>query len=215
MFTGIIQEFGTVAAFSNARLTVSFGKNLPEIKIGDSIAINGVCLTVSKIKRNLLEFDVSSETIKKTTLKILKLNDKVNLEPALSLSGRLGGHMVSGHVDGVGEIRKKISVDNKGFELFLSLPSALLKYLVPKGSIAIDGVSLTVVDIIDDLVLIAVVPLTAQQTNLGLKKVGDLVNVEVDMLSKYVEKQLNKIQSGISEETLTRAGFMPLGWIEN
>ena len=161
-----------------------------------------------------MEFDVSAETLKKSTLKALRKSEKVNLEPALTLSGKLGGHMVSGHVDGVGEIRKKVTA-GKGIELHLSIPSDLLHYLVAKGSVSIDGISLTVADIRDDLIVIAVVPHTVNTTNLGNKKIGDLVNIEVDLLSKYIERHLNQTQTSISEETLTRAGFMPMGWIEN
>ncbi len=214
MFTGIIQDLGIIQSFQNERLIVAAGQNIKDVKLGDSIAVNGICLTVVKIRKNILEFDVSAETLKKSTFKTLKKGEKVNLEPALTLSGKLGGHMVSGHVDGVGEIRKKIAA-GKGFELYLSIPSDLLRYLAIKGSITMDGISLTVADIRDDLVVISIVPHTAATTNLGNKKVGDLVNIEVDLLSKYIERHLNQTQTSISEDTLTRAGFMPMGWIEN
>lgn len=122
--------------------------------------------------------------------------------------------MVTGHVDGVGEIRNIVKSGN-GFDLYVSIPSELLCYLVPKGSIALDGVSLTVADFRQGLVVIAVIPLTAKATTLGSRKIGDKVNIEVDILSKYIEKHLAKGTAGISEEMLTRVGLMPMGWIEN
>ena len=220
MFTGIIEEFGVVAAFSrnssSGKLTIAVGKELSTAKVGDSIAINGVCLTVTNLRRRALDFDVSLESLKRSNLGSLKVGDKVNLERALLTTGRLGGHLVTGHIDGVGEIRKKIIFDNKGFELHVSIPSDLLKYVVPKGSICLDGVSLTVADIRNSLLVIAVVPHTGRSTIFGSKGVGDQINIEVDILSKYIEKHLAKAQpAGITDDMLDRAGFFPMGWIEN
>lgn len=218
MFTGIIEEQGVVTSFipssHNAKLIVACGKKINDLKVSDSLSVNGVCLTVSKIRRNFAEFDLSSETIKRTNFMDLKIGDKVNLERALMPSTRMGGHIVSGHIDGMAEIREKFP-QNKGFELSLSLPSDLLRYLVPKGSIAIDGISLTIADIRDDLVVISVIPVTATETSLANKKVGDRVNVEVDMLSKYVERHLQAATEPIPNDVVTRVGFMPMGWIEN
>ncbi len=219
MFTGIIEELGIVTSFirgtSAAKLTVSVGKVLSTAQVGDSVAVNGVCLTVTAIRRNFLEFDASPETLKKTALTELKIGDRVNLERALLFSARLGGHLVNGHVDGVAEIRHKISLE-RALEFHLSLPSELLRYLVPKGSIAIDGVSLTVADLRDGLVIITVIPHSAQHTTLGSKSVGDRVNVEVDILSKYIERHLQgEMKPGITEETMMKVGFLPMGWIDN
>ncbi|MBN2057668.1 MAG: riboflavin synthase [Candidatus Saganbacteria bacterium] len=219
MFTGIIEELGIVTSIirgsSAGKLTLSVSRNLAAAKVGDSIAVNGVCLTVANIRRNFLEFDLSSETMKRSTFSETKIGDKVNLERALPMTGRLGGHIVSGHVDGMGEIRKKLA-KGKGFELYLSLPSELLRYLVPKGSITIDGISLTVADLRGGLALISLIPQTASATTLGWKNVGDRVNVEVDILSKYIERHLKgELSKGMTEEVLTKGGYLPMGWIEN
>lgn len=219
MFTGIIEELGIVTSFirgsSTAKLTVSVSKNFEPVKAGESIAVNGSCLTVTGIRRSFLEFDVSPETLKVSALGEVKIGDRVNLERALMLAARLGGHLVTGHVDGVGEIRKKIILE-RGFELHLSIPSELLCYLVPKGSIALDGVSLTVADLREALLVVTVIPHTVNQTNLDAKSVGDRVNLEVDILSKYIEKHLRgDLKPGVTEETMMRAGFLPMGWIDN
>jgi riboflavin synthase len=215
MFTGIIEEKGIVTSIIRAshsgKLTLSVSRVLAESKIGDSLAVNGVCLTVADIRRNFLEFDFSAETLKKTALMDVRVGDKANLERALPLSGRLGGHMVTGHVDGLGEVRKKAG----NLELHVSIPSELLIYLVPKGSIALDGVSLTVTDLRDALMVVTIVPHTARSTTLGEKNVGDRVNIEVDILSKYIEKHLKGETRGITEDTLLRVGYLPMGWIEN
>ncbi|MFH1826271.1 MAG: riboflavin synthase [bacterium] len=219
MFTGIIEELGVVTSLvrsaSSGKLVISVNQEISQSKIGDSIGVNGVCLTITGIRRNLLEFDISFETIKRTALQDLKIGARVNLERALRLADRLGGHIVNGHVDGVAEIRKIIKA-GKGFDLYLSLPSELIRYIVPKASVAIDGVSLTVADMRDGLVMIAVIPHTVATTTLGERRIGDRVNIEVDVLSKYIEQHLKgEVKKGISEETMTRVGFMPMGWIEN
>ncbi len=219
MFTGIIEELGVVTSFIRSsragRLTVSAGKNLGETRVGDSIAVSGVCLTAIAVRRNFIDFDISAETLKKTKFSDLRIGDKVNLERALPVNGRLGGHMVMGHVDGVGEIRNKVD-SAKGFELQVSIPSDLLRYLVPKGSISVDGVSLTIADLRSGLLVVSVVPHTAKATTLGERNIGDRVNIEVDVLSKYIEKHLKgEMGKGITEDTLTRVGFFPMGWIDN
>ncbi len=218
MFTGIIEELGIVASFirgaQSAKLTISVSKNFAATKVGESIAVNGACLTVTNIKRNLFEFDISPETVKRTTLNELKIGDKVNLERAIPVAGRLGGHLVSGHVDGVGEIKRKVS-QGKGLEMYVSLPSDLIRYLVPKGSVTLDGISLTVAGIQRGLLVVSVVPHTARSTTLALKTMGDKLNIEVDILSKYIERHLKGQMKGLTEDTLTQAGYLPMGWIEN
>jgi riboflavin synthase len=144
----------------------------------------------------------------------LRISDQANLERALPVAGRLGGHLVSGHIDGVGEIRKKVPQD-KGLELYLSLPSDLLRYLVPKGSIAIDGISLTVADLRNDLLVVSVIPQTARTTTLAFRAIGDKVNIEVDLLSKYIEKHLQRQSGGVGDEMLSRMGYLPMGWTDN
>ena len=196
-------------------MTISAGKNLGETKVGDSIAVNGACLTAAAIRRNFVEFDVSAETLKRSNLSELRIGDRVNLERALPVHGRLGGHMGMGHVDGVGEVRRRVD-SGKGFELQVSIPSDLLRYLVPKGSISLEGVSLTIADLRNGLLVVSVVPHTAKATTLGEKNVGDRVNIEVDVLSKYIEKHLKgEMGKGITEDALTRVGFFPMGWIDN
>lgn len=218
MFTGIIEQVGIAAALvrgsQSERLAISAGKIFEDLKVGDSISVNGVCLTATHVRRNFAEFDLSLETLKKTTLGELRIGDKVNLERALPLSGRLGGHLVMGHIDGVGEIKDKV-VSGEGFDLYLSIPSEILCYLVPKGSIAVDGVSLTVADFRDGLLRISIVPHTAKATTLGERNIGDKVNVEVDLLSKYIERHLRGEPKGITEETMVRMGILPMGWTDN
>ena len=165
-------------------------------------------------RRGFAEFDLSAESLKRTTLGELRIGSKVNLERALMLSSRLGGHLVTGHIDGVGEIRSKIA-RAEGVELQLSVPSDLLQYLVVKGSLALDGISLTVADFRDGLVVLSIVPQTLKATNLGQRNVGDRLNIEVDLLSKYIEKHLRGEPKGITDETMMRVGFLPMGWSDN
>ncbi|OGB89181.1 riboflavin synthase subunit alpha [candidate division WOR-1 bacterium RIFCSPHIGHO2_01_FULL_53_15] len=218
MFTGLIEQVGVVASLIRgqqaAKLMVAAPKIFDDLKFGDSIAVNGACLTVTHERRGFAEFDLSAETLKKTTLGDLRISDKVNLERALPVAGRLGGHLVTGHIDGVGEIRAKIA-RVEGVDLQLSVPSELLRYIVIKGPIAVEGLSLTVADIRDGLVTIAVIPQTVKATNLGERSVGDRVNLEVDLLSKYIEKHLRGEPKGITDETMMRVGFLPMGWIDN
>jgi riboflavin synthase len=218
MFTGIVEQVGIVVSFirgsQTAKLAVSAAKIFDDVKTGDSISINGVCLTVTAVRRSFAEFDISSETLKRSGLSELKIGEKVNLERALPLSGRLGGHLVSGHIDGVGEIKSKV-VSGEGFDLYLSIPSEILRYLVPQGSIAIDGVSLTVADFRDGLLRVSVIPQTVRSTTLSLKNVGEKINVEVDLISKYIERHLKGEPKGISEEVMMRMGILPMGWTDN
>jgi len=218
MFTGIIEQIGVVASLirgpQSAKLAVSAGKYFDELKPGESVAVDGVCLTAASVRRGFAEFDLSSETLGKSTLGELRIGDKTNLEKALPISGRLGGHLVTGHIDGVGEIRKK-AVSGESLELFLSVPSEILRYLVPKGSIAVNGVSLTAADFMDGLLRISIVPHTARTTTLGKFSVGERVNIEVDLLSKYIEKHLRGEPKGITDETMMRVGFLPMGWVDN
>lgn len=200
MFTGIIEEIGIVKEFSksgkNALIVVECKKILEEVKIGDSIAIDGVCQTVVKFDKNSFSVQVSSETLNVTTFLRLKSGDKVNLERALTLSTRLGGHIVSGHVDGLGKIKSSRTVGSEFYNLKIEIEKELTKYIVKKGSITINGISLTVADITSNEVSIAVIPQTFENTNLKSLKSGDYVNIEVDILAKYVEKLLSTGNNG-------------------
>jgi riboflavin synthase len=186
MFTGIVEELGTVNERNGGRFTFGATVVLEDLKIGDSVAVNGCCLTVVEIGGGWWRADVVDETLQRTNLADLQPGDRVNLERPVRLADRLGGHLVQGHVDAVGEI-----VDAAP-ELRIRTPKALLRYVVTKGSITVDGCSLTVVDVFDDGFSIAVIPHTADVTTLGRKRSGDRVNLEVDLVAKYVERLLMK-----------------------
>lgn len=191
MFTGLIIELGEVRSVErraqNAQLAVKGRAILADIAIGDSIAINGVCLTVSSIQRDVVSFDVSGETLKSTNLGDLKRGDKVNLEPSLRPDSKMGGHFVTGHIDGIGRIRSR-RVEGNAERIEIEASADVLHYLVRKGSVTVDGISLTVVDILEDAFSIVIIPHTASLTTIGFKKIGDTVNLEPDILAKYVAK---------------------------
>lgn len=191
MFTGIIEELGTIKSLEvkskNPAIELLAAEILSDINIGDSISVNGVCLTVISFTRGSFKVEVMPETLKKTALSGLKRGDKVNLERALPLGGRLGGHLVSGHIDGVGEIIKKYRETN-AVVIAIEASPEVLKYVIPKGSIAIDGISLTVVELKQNSFTVSLIPHTAKMTTLGFKQPGDMVNLEGDMIGKYVEK---------------------------
>lgn len=211
MFTGIVEELGSVKALRReggaARLTLSAKTVLSGTALGDSICVNGVCLTV--VDMNAAEFsaDVALETLSVTNLGDLKTGAKVNLERALQLSARIGGHLVSGHVDAVGRVRSKREEGN-GWRIFIDGPESILRYVIRKGSIAIDGISLTVADTDSTGFSVAMIPHTAKLTTLGFKTAGDTVNLEVDIIGKYVERLLSgRVESGVSLELLKKTGF--------
>jgi riboflavin synthase len=181
MFTGIVEELGTVAA-AGTRLRVEAEQVLDGARLGDSTAVNGCCLTLVAIGDGWFEADVSEETLRRTTLGGLAVGDRVNLERPVRLTDRLGGHLVQGHVDGVGEVVAPAP------DLQVRIPADLARYVIQKGSITVDGVSLTVVDPTDDGFSVAVIPHTAEVTTLGGRQPGDRVNLEVDVIAKYVER---------------------------
>jgi riboflavin synthase len=184
MFTGIVEELGAVAAVDADRVRISATKVVEDARLGDSIAVDGCCLTVVASGEGWWEADVSDETRKRTTLGDRHPGDAVNLERPVRAQDRLGGHIVQGHVDGVGEIVAPAP------DLRVRMPRELLRYVVEKGSITVDGVSLTVVDVLDDGFTVAVIPHTAAVTTLGRRGRGDQVNLEVDVTVKYVERLL-------------------------
>jgi riboflavin synthase len=184
MFTGIVEELGSVVSQSPGRVRIAATTVLEGAVTGDSIAVDGCCLTLIEQGDGWWDADVSDETLKRTTIGDRQPGDRVNLERPVRVDGRLGGHIVQGHVDGVGEI-----VD-PALDLRVRVPRDLLRYVVEKGSVAVDGVSLTVVDVLDDGFTVALIPHTAAVTTLGLKGPGERVNLEVDVTVKYVERLL-------------------------
>jgi riboflavin synthase len=195
MFTGIVEELGTVTAVEGQgdalRLTVGARTVLTDVHLGDSIAVNGCCLTVSTLADtgDTWTADVMQETLDKTGLGGLAVGDRVNLERAVTVDKRLGGHIVQGHVDGVGTVLSR-SPSEHWEVVEIGLPARLSRYLVAKGSITVDGVSLTVVDVDDDRFTVSLIPETLTRTTLGFRQPGDRVNLEVDVLAKYVERLL-------------------------
>ncbi len=199
MFTGIIEDKGKVLRVEyrgqERRLTIELSPDLTEVQVGDSININGACLTITRKKERWVELDLSQETLQKTVLGELKEGDLVNLERALRLTDRLGGHIVTGHVDGTGVVVAK-SKERDFVRLRIRIPESASKYVVEKGSIAIDGISLTVNECQAGEIEITLIPYTLEKTTLMDKGVGDRVNVEADILGKYVEKLLNRGDKG-------------------
>lgn len=194
MFTGIVEELGVVDALEDqgdaVRLTVRGPHVLADAALGDSIAVNGCCLTVAERDQDTFTADVMRETLDKTTLGTLAPGSRVNLERAVTPHTRLGGHIVQGHVDGTGEVRRRTASDH--WELVeVGLPADLARYLVPKGSITVDGISLTVVEVGDISFTVSLIPETLARTTLGFKAPGDRVNLEVDVIAKYVERLLD------------------------
>lgn len=208
MFTGLIAELGTAERLAegstSCQLTVRAQKILPGVKIGDSIAVNGVCLTVVHLQGNRFTADVMPETVRRTTLRQLQPGDRVNLEKALRPTDGLDGHIVQGHVEGVGTIRE-IAPEGNALAYRIETPKELLRYIVEKGSVAIDGISLTVTETDDTGFSVSLIPHTAKMTTLGYKSVGDSVNLETDILARYVEKMLGlqKTADGLPDSRRT------------
>ena len=189
MFTGIVEELGDVVSVAPAALSIRGPKIVSDARLGDSISVNGVCLTVIAVDGDVFTVDVMGETYDRTALSGLTPGDRVNLERAATLSSRMGGHIVQGHVDGVAEIVDREPADEWETVRF-RLPAGLSKYIVEKGSITVDGVSLTVVSVTADEFSVGLIPATLKATTLGRKRVGDPVHLEVDVIAKHVEKLL-------------------------
>jgi len=204
MFTGLIIELGEVMALEKrgpgARLAVKASDIMHDIAVGDSISVNGVCLTVTSLDTNCF-FDVSAETLERSNIGSLARGDKVNLEPSLRLDSKLGGHIVTGHIGATGKIRSK-KPEGDAERIEIEAPPGILRYITPKGSVAVDGISLTVVDALPDSFSVVIIPHTASMTTIGFKKPGSTVNLEPDILAKYVERLL---QAGSAETGPTAA----------
>ena len=217
MFTGIIEEMGAVTSLhktlSGTRMTILASTVIGDLKIGDSVSVNGACLTVvSKDERNF-SVEVSPETLLVTTLGRLTTGAPVNLERAMKLNERIGGHLVAGHIDGVGTIRSR---EQEGNAIFFTIepPQEILRYCVVKGSVTVDGISLTINEVSGKSVSVAIIPHTAKVTTLGLKQVGDTVNMESDLIGKYVERllqernQLPKTTPIVDKDYLQKRGLI-------
>lgn len=217
MFTGIIEEIGNIRRIQRGdlwiALEISAKKVLKDVKLGDSIAVNGTCLTVTSYTDTSFTVDVMPETMKKTSLASLGIGSPVNLERAMAAGDRFGGHFVSGHVDGTGIIKEKKPYGNA--VLFtIEAKDEILRYTIPKGSIAIDGISLTVVDTYDSAFTVSIIPHTMQETILKYKNPGDIVNLECDMIGKYIERFItlrekkDEKKSSLTKEFLAENGFI-------
>jgi len=206
MFTGIIEEVGKVLSASTAKLVISGPQVIDGIKLGDSIAINGACLTVTDFDRASFSVDVMPETLKRTNLGLLEAGDGVNLERPMALGGRLGGHLVQGHIDDVGRI---VSLEWEGDALLFRFeaPPEVMRYTAPKGFIAVDGISLTITEKDISSFRVSVVEYTHRNTTLGSRKVGDVVNLEVDIIAKYTAQFTQPQASGLTAEFLIEHGF--------
>ncbi|MDT8371566.1 MAG: riboflavin synthase [Gammaproteobacteria bacterium] len=212
MFTGIIAAIGKVTSVQSKggdlRLQVATQKlDLSDVNLGDSIAINGVCLTVVELQTSQVSFDVSRESLDRTSLGNVQSGSKVNLEKALAVGDRLGGHFVSGHVDGLGTV-VSIQESARSVKFRIEVPNGLERYIAEKGSICIDGVSLTVNNAMDDWFEVNIIPHTMQETIIDSYRVGTRVNLEVDLIARYLERLLPETKTGLTRETLLKNGFI-------
>jgi len=207
MFTGIIEEVGRVTSVQPGKLVIAAGDALQGMELGGSMAVNGVCLTITGLAANSFSVDVMPETLQRSNLELLTAGDKVNLERPLVLGGRLGGHLVQGHIDATGRVTS-IRWDGGAMIIRFEAPPEVMSYVVEKGFIAVDGVSLTVVARDNSSFQVSVVDYTRQHTNLGDRQVGDSVNLEVDIIAKYVEQLGQARRVGITAEFLQEHGFL-------
>ncbi len=210
MFTGIIEEKGRIESITHGvkscRLTVKADKIFNDLKTGDSVAVNGVCLTAQSINAPCFTADVMAETVRRTNIGQLTKGSWVNLERAMQLNARFGGHIVSGHIDGTGTIVSKIREDNATL-VTVTAESGIIKYIIHKGSVTLDGISLTVAEVLNDRFTVSVIPHTGTETTLLDKKTGDTLNIECDAIGKYVEKLTNSNNKGITISFLEENGF--------
>lgn len=206
MFTGIVEETGKIREATTDYLTIAAAKVLEGTEPGDSINVNGACLTVKRLMKDTFMVDLMPETRRRTNLGGLRYGDEVNLERAMPAGGRFGGHLVQGHIDGTGRVMSIIP-EEKAKLLTVSVPPELVRYIVPKGFIAVDGVSLTVVNCVDASFTVSLVAFTMEHTTLALKRPGDIVNIEVDIIGKYVEKFVSGKSGGLVLEFLEQQGY--------
>ena len=207
MFTGIIEELGTLGGLSGGKILINCQKVVEDVKIGDSISVNGICLTVTAFTSDSFTADVMPETISRTSLDNLKAGDIVNLERALRLCDRLGGHIVSGHIDGVGKI-KSMKTEGNAIVVTVEAQKDLLKQIAAKGSVALDGMSLTVVEVGNTEISVSLIPHTREVTNFKTKKINSPINIETDVLAKYVERLMNHKSTAITKDFLLDNGII-------
>ncbi|MCI8645872.1 MAG: riboflavin synthase [Firmicutes bacterium] len=208
MFTGIIEETGTLQELRGGSLLIRASKVLEDVHLGDSIAVNGVCLTVTAFDKNSFQVDVMAETLRRSSLGVLKKGSRVNLERAMAANGRFGGHIVSGHIDDTGTVTS-LKREGNAVWVTISCSHKLLRYIVEKGSITIDGISLTVASLTGSGFQVSIIPHTGAETTLLEKKAGDIVNLETDILAKYLERLMEPKQ----EEETQRAGGIDLNFL--
>ena len=213
MFTGIVEKTGRVTSVSSNRVQIHAGLN---VKLGDSVCVNGACLTVSDINGDVFSFDVSNESQSISTLKKIKVNDIVNLERAMPADGRFGGHFVTGHVDSVGKVSKVVKDGTSSIDMYIEFDKEQAMFLVNKGSVCVNGVSLTVNEVKANVFRLTLIPYTLKETNLLELKAGDTVNVEFDVLAKYVANMLNPAGTTkeIKRSTLTEEKLRSLGYVK-
>ena len=207
MFTGIVEETGKVSLITPNTLTIKASKTLESTETGSSIAVNGICLTVTEITSNSFSFGIQPETLRRTNIGHFKVGDEVNLERAVALGGRMGGHLVQGHIDDTGKITS-IRQEQKSKLMAVAAPHQLMRYMVEKGFIAVDGLSLTIVKLEADSFTVSLVEFTQSRTTIGTKKVGDIVNLEVDIIAKYVESLSIPSSDGVTFDFLKEHGFI-------
>ena len=207
MFTGIVEEIGKVSLIRPNRMTVKATKVLSDVEPGSSIAVNGTCLTVTDFTANSFSVGIQPETLRRTNIGFLKVNDEVNLERAVALGGRLGGHLVQGHIDDTGKVAS-IRQEQKSKLMTVAVPHPLMRYMAVKGFIAMDGLSLTIAELGADSFTVSLVEFTQNVTTIGSKKAGDVVNLEVDIIAKYVESLSKNPGEGVTFDFLQEHGFI-------
>ena len=207
MFTGIVEEIGKVSLIQPNRLTVKAAKVLEDTEPGSSIAVNGICLTVTDFTANSFSVDIQPETLRRTNLGYLKAGDEVNLERAVALGGRMGGHLVQGHIDDTGKV-VSIKREQEAILMRIDVPHPLMRYLAVKCFIAMDGLSLTVVELGEESFTVSLIDYTQRNTTMAKRKVGDIVNLEVDIIAKYVESLTKASNNGITFDFLKEHGFI-------
>jgi riboflavin synthase len=207
LFTGIVEEIGKVSLITPNTLTIKATKVLESTEAGSSIAVNGICLTVTDFTSNSFSFGIQPETLRRTNIGQLKVSDEVNLERAVALGGRMGGHLVQGHIDDTGKITS-IRQEQKSKLMTVTAPHPLMRYMAVKGFIAVDGLSLTIAELGADSFTVSLVEFTQSQTTIGKKKVGDIVNLEVDIIAKYVESLSKPSSDGVTFDFLKEHGFI-------